>query len=334
MRCIGSAFLVFVLSYHTSAFIIITIAVFCCWSVANALDAPLSIHTQKFRIAVLAQKQATRPPLLRLSLHKMYALTSLHILVMYLFHTGTIGLMAAKLVDSRNPYSSFHPEERSLLGSKSVTHLRRISPLLPPEGTFNPLTILDPPNTTSVLVAPIRISSSINNPSAVPFFKHPTAQTSPPSPHHTGFQTQEHNMRLTQFDLDQCHKNKHCLFCRDPDTVLTCYKYNCQCQHGHPAAHYMAASRESCYDSELCLSCPPRSMPFTWGRMAVCLTIFKHRPIKGGGNPLTNWTEDGVRGLPVGKVFMSKATRIERRFSALVNMARLGTVAVIYLLMV
>ncbi len=276
---------------------------------------------------------------LRLSLtrptsHKMNALTSLLILSVYFFQTGTSGITTADLVDARNPCNSSHPEQHSSLGSELVTHLRRTPPLQPPDGTFKFQTILHPTNTTSVLVAPIQISSSTNKPNPTRLLTSPTAQTSLPDPHHTGLQVQPPNFSLTQFDLDQCHKNKHCLLCRNPDTVLTCYKYNCQCQRGHPAEHYMAASKESCYDSELCLSCPPKSMPLTWGRMAVCLTIFKHRPIKGDGNPLTNWTEDGVRGLPVGKVWMNKGSRVERGLSALTNMAQLGIVTVIFLLMV
>jgi hypothetical protein len=46
-------------------------------------------------------------------------------------------------------------------------------------------------------------------------------------------------------------------------------------------------------------------VPYSWGRMAVCLTIWKHGPLKGEGNPLTNWTEHGVKTLPVGKAVMN-----------------------------
>ena len=341
MRRIGSALLVLVLSHHTSAFIIITIALFYCWSTADLLDVPLSVHAENSRIAAPAQKQATpSPEELPLSLprptpHKMHALTSLLILFLYFFHISLTGISAAELVDSTNPCSSSHPDESSSLGSELIPHLRRTPPLLPPDDTFKPQTILDPIDTTSVPIAPIQISTSTNNPNPTPpLFASPTAQTSLPNPHHTGFQLQALNLSLTQFDLDQCHKNKHCLLCRNPDTVLTCYKYNCQCQRGHLAEHYMAASKESCYDSELCLSCPPKSMPFTWGRMAVCLTIFKHRPIKGEGNPLTNWTKDGVKGLPVEKVVMSKGSSLARRIPALMSKGGLGIAAVIYLLMV
>jgi len=69
----------------------------------------------------------------------------------------------------------------------------------------------------------------------------------------------------------------------------------------------MAASIESCYKEHLCLSCPGGSLPYSWGRMAVCLTIWKHGPPKGEANPLTNWTEHGVGTLPVGKAIMNVA---------------------------
>jgi hypothetical protein len=40
--------------------------------------------------------------------------------------------------------------------------------------------------------------------------------------------------------------------------------------------------------------------------MAVCLSVWKHKPVEGEKNPLTNWTGDGVKGLPIGKVDMSQ----------------------------
>lgn len=294
------------------------------------------------RIAARAQKQATPSPeelrlsLLRRTPHNMHALTNLFILLLYLFYISTTSISAADLISSTNPCSSSHPVESSSLGSGVITHLRRMPPLLPPNDTFKPQTTLDPIDTTSVPIAPIQVSSSTSKPNnpTPPLFASPPAQTSLPNPHHTGFQIPAHNLSLTQFDVDQCHKNKHCLLCRNPDTVLTCYKYNCQCQRGHPAEHYMAASKESCYDSELCLTCPPKSMPYTWGRMAVCLTIFKHKPIKGEANPLTNWTDEGVKGLPVEKVVMSKGSRLAKGIPALMSKAGLGIVTVVYLLMV
>ncbi|KAF7511931.1 hypothetical protein GJ744_003164 [Endocarpon pusillum] len=292
------------------------------------------------RIAAPAQKQATLSPeelrlsLLRRTPHKMHSLTSLFILLLYVFHISTTGISAAELKGSTNPRSSSDPDESSSLGSGLITHLRRMPPLLPPNDTLKPQKIPDPIDTTSIPIAPIQVSSSTSNPNPTPLFASPPAQTSLPNPHQTGFQIQALSLSLTQFDVDQCHKNKHCLLCHNPDTVLTCYKYNCQCQRGHPAEHYMAASRESCYDSELCLSCPPKSMPYTWGRMAVCLTIFKHKPIKGEANPLTNWTEDGVKGLPVSKVVMSQGSRLARRIPVLMSKGGLGIVTVIYLLMV
>lgn len=300
----------------------------------------MPVHAEKSRIAVPAQKQATPSPkelrlsLLRLTLHKMQALTSLLILLVYLFYTITTGVTAAEILGLRNPCGSSHPDEHSSSGSESITHLRRTPPLIPTDNALKPQSILYPTNTASVLVATIQISSTTNNPNPTPLSTSTTAQTPLSDLYLTLLQLQAFTPSLTQFDRDQCHKNKHCLLCRDPDTVLTCYKYNCQCQRGHPAEHYMAASKESCYDSELCISCPPKSMPFTFGRMAVCLTIFKHRPIKGDGNPLTNWTEDGVKGLPVEKVVMSKGNRLGRGPPLLLSMANLGIVTALYLLMV
>jgi hypothetical protein len=123
---------------------------------------------------------------------------------------------------------------------------------------------------------------------------------------------------LTLYDTAQCQKHKYCLLCTDPNTTLTCFKYNCQCQHGNPATHYMAASIESCHKAKLCLSCPGGSLPYSWGQMAVCLTIWKHGPLKGEANPLTNWTEDGMLTLPVGKAVMNLGARGRELAPALV----------------
>ncbi len=60
--------------------------------------------------------------------------------------------------------------------------------------------------------------------------------------------------------------------------------------------------------------------------MAVCLTIFQHKPVKGEGNPLTNWTEEGVRSLPVGKAEMNVAG-MGRKVPGVVGVAGLGLVA-------
>ncbi len=266
---------------------------------------------------------------------KMHALRSLLILLLYLSHTCKTGIAAAELVAIKDPCTSSHPDECSSFDSDLVTHLRRTPPLLPPsEDTFQPQTTLPPNDTMSVPPEPIQISTSTQSlNSTPPLFPSPTARSHLPNPPHTGLQLQAPDLSLSQFDLDQCHKNKHCLLCRNLDTVLTCYKHNCQCQRGHPADRYMAASKESCYESELCLSCPPKSVPFTWGRMAMCLTVFRHRPIKGEENPLTNWTEEGVRSLPVGKVVMSQGSRLAKRICVVMSMAGLGSVTVIYLLM-
>jgi hypothetical protein len=112
---------------------------------------------------------------------------------------------------------------------------------------------------------------------------------------------------MTLEDREKCRSQPHCLFCGDPFTTLACYKYNCQCQKGDPFSHYMPASDESCFEAELCLSCPPGMMPFTWGRMAICLSVWTHRTVRGEMNPLMNWTEGGTRSLPIGNVQMGRA---------------------------
>lgn len=112
---------------------------------------------------------------------------------------------------------------------------------------------------------------------------------------------------LNDFDVTTCLEQSHCLVCLDPSTTLACYKFSCQCQSGKVSSAYMPASKYSCHQQKLCMTCPGRSMPFIWGRMAVCLNIWSHKPIEGEKNPSTNWTESGLAGNPVAKVYMGHA---------------------------
>jgi hypothetical protein len=64
--------------------------------------------------------------------------------------------------------------------------------------------------------------------------------------------------------------------------------------------------------------------------MAVCLTIWKHGPLKGGANPLTNWTEDGVRTLPVGKAVMNVGAGGRGLVPGLMGVSVLGLVTGLY----
>lgn len=116
---------------------------------------------------------------------------------------------------------------------------------------------------------------------------------------------------ISELDRSNCLRQSHCLICEDPTTTLACYKYNCQCQRGDPFAHYMPASLESCHAAELCMTCPSGTIPFTWGRLAVCLTVWRHRPVRGEGSPLTNWTSQGIHYAPVGSVNMGAAGSVD-----------------------
>lgn len=112
---------------------------------------------------------------------------------------------------------------------------------------------------------------------------------------------------LSTDDMRQCHLQPHCLLCTDPTTILTCYKHNCQCQRGDLRHRYMPAPIDSCHNMGLCLSCPASTVPFVWDRMAVCLGVWKHQPVKGERSPLTGWTEKGFAWLPIGRVPMGAA---------------------------
>jgi hypothetical protein len=51
-------------------------------------------------------------------------------------------------------------------------------------------------------------------------------------------------------------------------------------------------------------------MPFVWGRMAVCLNMWSYKPLQGEKNPLTHWSDKGLRSNPVGRVEMGEAVGV------------------------
>lgn len=249
---------------------------------------------------------------------KMHSFSHLFIFMLATFYSQAIAAESAGLVPSIDECLSSDQQNCSSTASKltpiaSRQQVPRTTQLPSAEDNFQTQTMLNFLSTPVPTPERTPDPSSAPNRTITPLNLHPPSTQNPLL--HSNDALSYNYSHLDRTDIANCRSQSHCLVCTEFNTTLSCYKFNCQCQKGDLRSHYMPASTYSCHRENLCMTCPGRSMPFVWGPMAVCLNMWSHEPVKGEQNPLTGWSQRGLKGNPVGRVEMGDASglRVTRR---------------------